>query len=159
MPGMKVVSLRQEPIPAPNNSGRQSDLFGEAQPAGRYFCLLNINDLNEDRLLSIVVRHTVHTIVDLRQLPVFERPRFNHRHLMSYFRDHKVLYLEYAVALRNPEMFSALHREDNEPLGLSLWIYDESTVSVGWYDHVRKSLKSTPLFDAEVPARTLMRSL
>lgn len=156
MSANKVVQL-QVRMTRPAPSTYQADLFGDTNPTGRYFCFLNIDEVDQDTLLKVIARNSVHTVVDLRKLPLFDKPKFSHRSVMTHFRQHGILYLEYAMAVRSPSIFSDLHRDEQEPLGLSLWIYDESTRAVGWYDHVRKGLKNTPLFDAEVPFRTLER--
>ncbi|MND81534.1 hypothetical protein D3C80_733350 [compost metagenome] len=155
MTAANVVPFRMGGLISTERPEYQADLFKNTESGGRYFCFLDVDVLDQGSLLSVVAKNSVHTVVDLRVLPFFDRPKFNHKSLMSYFRDQRVMYLEYAVAVRSPSMFSQLHRDEAEPLGLSLWLYDDTTISVGWYDHVRRAMKDTQLFDAEVPSRTL----
>jgi hypothetical protein len=120
----------------------------------------------EETFLNLMSRNGVSTLVDLRPRPVFERPHFRHRHVVHYFCQHSVHYLEYAMLARKttedwirPNAWPlGAQAQMNEVLsrGLTVCLFDEGSRSAGWIDAVRHMIRLTPSYRAEVHPRALV---
>jgi hypothetical protein len=129
---------------------------------------LDISWLAEDTLLNLVARNGVTALIDLRPRPVFERPRFRHRHVVRYLYEQNVHYLEYAMLARTA-VSTGVHSPSWQegakahfcailPRGLTVCLYDEGSRSAGWIDHVRHLVRTMPSYLAEVNPRALVGS-
>lgn len=157
MPEVKVVSISGGEVSF-DQEAVQLDLFGNRSGAN-YFCFIDIDSFDQDDFLDVIVRHSVGTVVDLRPLPVFSSPKFDHRQVTHYMQEHNVSYLEYAMVKVDPGDFSPwrIARKVNRgrPRGLTLWLYDQPTKDCGWFDIAKSQLNRSRLFRAELSPRAL----
>ncbi len=141
------------------------DLFGGNVEGLGKIAFIDVGTLTEAILLHIVVRNAVAAIIDLRPRPVFSRPRFHHKNVVTYFLQRDICYFEYALALQGEHRASGpLHQTANgldhyieEILqrGLTLLVYDDEAKERGWLDDVRYRLKRSGSFKAELNPRSL----
>lgn len=137
----------------------QLDLFGQAPMDHRLFCFLDVNDISQDILMTSIVRNAIDTIVDLRPVPVFSKPKFDHHEITSWFSLHGVSYLEYAFAVFDPVSFAEMDRQyikSQRTSRLSVWIYDDLSKELGWFEKVRFELRNS-FSGAEITARSLIQ--
>jgi len=148
------------------SKAQQLSLFEQmGENLGR-IVFLDISWLAEETLLNVMTRNGVTALFDLRPKPVFERPRFRHRHVVQYFFQNNVQYLEYAMLAR--DIRDDWRRSSGSPpnaeaplremlsRGLTICLFDEATRSAGWIDDVRRLVRSTPGYRAEVHPRALV---
>lgn len=129
---------------------------------------LDITWLAEETLFDLVARNGVTALIDLRPRPVFERPRFRHRHVVRYLYEQNVHYLEYAMLARTKAIAaeeSSFLRESARahfcavlPRGLTVCLFDEGSRSAGWINEVRHLVRTMPSYLAEVHPRALVDS-
>lgn len=157
MSSFKVISIRGEAV-SYDQEPLQLDLFNERSTAN-YFCFIDIDRFDQEDFLDVVVRHSVGAVVDLRPLPVFTSPKFDHREVTHYLYENHIAYLEYAMVKLDPDDFSPwrIARSVNQgrPKGLTLWIYDQPTKDCGWFDLAKEQLNRSKLFRAELNPRAL----
>jgi len=125
---------------------------------------LHIAWLAEGSLLNIVASNHVAALVDLRPGPVFARPRFRHRHVIRYFYESNVEYLEYAIHInraRRAGIRAGLLDQATERFrevlsrGLTLCVYNDASRSAGWIEEFRRLLREAPAGVAELHPRAL----
>lgn len=146
----------------------QPSLFDHTGANTGKIVFLDITWLAEETLLNLVARNGVTALIDLRPRPVFEKPRFRHRHVVRYLYEQNVYYLEYAMLARSTASTDAQLPSSQEgtkahfrsvlPLGLTVCLYDEATRSAGWIEHVRHLVRTMPSYLAEVHPRSLIGS-
>jgi len=141
-------------------SPRQRTLFDQGLENRGKIVFLDIRWLAEDTLLALVARNAVTALVDLRPRPVFDRPRFRHRHVVHYLFERDVHYLEYAMVVRGARGRSGcddMGARIAEYLlhGLTLCLYDEAARSAGWLDEIRHVARHAPGYLAEMHPRAL----
>jgi hypothetical protein len=115
---------------------------------------VNVDWLVENVLLNIIVINGVTGIIDLRPRPVFSRPKFRHKKVLSYLYEHNIRYFECALYASsnqaranrslNLEILTALSSVVDH--GLTICIYDESARSLGWMDDIRNVLRRFPSY-------------
>lgn len=76
---------------------QQLDLFSGSLGAPRAIVYLSLNGLDQNMLLHSLIKNSVQTIIDLRGRPVFPKPRFDHKYLMTYFYNRSMEYIELAM--------------------------------------------------------------
>ena len=161
----KVVSLRPGSLLSPQRAAEEEntlDFFGHDMDGRGKVAFLDIDQLITARLFRLIVRNSVKSVIDLRPRPVFARPRFKHKEVVSYFHAHQVCYFEYALLIQSGQsQYSYLFNGDDRWLddalkyGLSICIYDSESVMSGWPSELRCRLKKSPSFSAELHPRSL----
>lgn len=145
---------------APEREAAQLELFDHGYGSVRAISYLDIAVLNQDQLIRSVTKNAVRTVIDLRSVPVFPKPRFDHRYLMSYFYDRSVDYVEFALAERAPvsQACKSLNRVLNAsvPLGLAACIIDEDAVRAGAVASFRNSLAQRAEAYVEIHPRAMI---
>ncbi len=69
-------------------------LFGyESLPLSPY-TFVHVDLLDQSSFKSLLVRHSVQLIFDLRFDPVFEAPNFSHRSIIEYFSNSGIIYID-----------------------------------------------------------------
>jgi hypothetical protein len=126
----------------------------------------HMDDLDEAGLIGLLAPNGITSLLDMRPVAVFARPRFRHRYVVGYLYDHGVRYLEYAMMTldcpRKVTEFSsydAATRPDIEralAAGHTLVVYDGTSRERGWMDEVRRSLRLSAGFRVEVHPRALV---
>lgn len=59
---------------------------------------IGLEDMDQDILLRSIIKHSIKTIIDLRSKPIFPKPRFDHKYIMSYFYSRSMNYIECAMS-------------------------------------------------------------
>lgn len=164
----KVLGFPGGPSTPPSRTlpPQQLSLFDHRGDNCGRIAFLDVHWFAEETLLNLMSCNGVTALVDLRPRPVFERPRFRHRHVVHYLCEHGVHYLEYAMLARSTT--DDWVRSHAWPLGaearihevlsrgLTVCLYDEGARSAGWIDAVRHMVRSTPGYRAEVHPRALV---
>lgn len=158
----RTSSEKSNVAPAP----LQPNLFDDGSMNRGRIVFLDITWLIEDTLLNIVAKNGVAALVDLRPRPVFERPRFRHRHVVHYLYERNINYLEYAMLARidrGTGVRSPCWPEDVDlrfqemlTLGLTVCIYDDGSRSAGWIEDFRHLVQTAPGYLAELHPRALV---
>jgi hypothetical protein len=140
----------------------QLELFDHDYGPVSAISYLDIEVLDQDRLIRSLTMKSVRTIIDLRCVPVFPKPRFDHRYLMSYLYERSVNYIECAmIAMASSEReasgdsltrwFSRGHQD-----GVTACIIDDVAVRDGVVASFRKRMaKSNDRF-VELHPRALI---
>jgi hypothetical protein len=124
----------------------QLELFDHKFGSVRAISYLDIAFLDQDRLIRSLIMNAVTKIIDLRRVPVFPKPRFDHRFLMSYFYERSVDYIEFAmitkVHRRCVSADEALNRwfAETQFSSLTACIVDEDAVRDGAVAFFRQSI-------------------
>lgn len=92
----KLATLALAERPQMEAPMQQADLFSGANLQAK-LAFVNIDNLDQDSLLDIVALNSVKIIADLRAAPVFKRPVYDHKSIISYFFKYGVQYVEFAV--------------------------------------------------------------
>ncbi len=141
------------------------DLFGGNDKGSGRIVFVDVDALSEEILLRIIARNAIASVVDLRPRPVFMRPRFRHKRVVSYLYRRNVLYIEYAFLLlsmsKSPYTAKKKSGSADEEIenalkrGLTMFLYDEEAKVAGLMDDVRRRLKRLSSFSAELHPRAL----
>lgn len=145
----------------------QPSLFGDGADGRGKVAFIDIKILTEEPFLRILTMNGVRAVVDLRPVPVFERPRFRHRQVVFYFHDRHIQYVEFAFTVKRPvRMRSDLAAMQGSDLygkiekalenGLALCLYDEASRELGWLDEMRRILRLSNAHLAELNPRSLI---
>lgn len=157
--GGRLARMEEQPL---CREPEQLELFDHAYSSIRAISYLDIAVLDQDRFIRSVIMNAVTTIIDLRGVPVFPKPRFDHRFLMSYFYERAVNYIECAMIRKVPaervcagdslnQWFSATLTP-----GMTACIIDDDAVREGAVASFRKSVaKSAPGY-VEIHPRALI---
>jgi hypothetical protein len=141
----KIISFPRSSSRGPPPPEQEPGLFGiMAEGRGR-IAFLDVGSLTEDTLLSVLVRNAVVALIDLRPLPIFRAPRFQHKRVVSFLIHHNIRYVEAALVELNARkdpgipLGSALGPiiQNNLSLGLTICLFDEGTREKGWLEAVR----------------------
>ncbi len=141
---------------------KQLELFDLNYGATRAIAYLDIAVLDQDRLIRSLTMKSVKTIIDLRGVPVFPKPRFDHRYLMTYFYERSVDYIECAMIARAPIERSS--RDDSLTRwfsgqyadGITACIIDDAAVSGGAVAAFRNRMTRTSDAFVEIHPRALI---
>lgn len=137
----------------------QFELFRDAEEAARYFSFIDIRDYDQTSFLRLLARNAVSTVIDIRPVPLFDRPKFRHGEVVDYMFKAEIVYFEYAVArLRD-------HLESNYKIartvnmrrnaGLTLCVYDEASLNEGVVASVRGMFSRSNFYTIELTSRSL----
>lgn len=88
---------------------QQLDLFTGAYEKIASIVFVTLDNIDQNVLLGVLAKNSIKTIIDLRGRPVFPKPHFDHKFIMSYFHHRSMNYIE-AVMLR-------LNSFEPKPLG------------------------------------------
>ena len=79
---------------APSEIIVRKSLFGYERLNLSPYTFLHIDLFNQSSLKNAIVRNGVSLIFDLRFKPAFDEPRFQHRSLVEYFSQRRVVYID-----------------------------------------------------------------
>ena len=79
---------------APSEVFIKQSLFGDESLKLSPYTFVHIGLLDQASFKSLLVRHSVALVFDLRFNPVFEAPDFNHRSLIEYFAKRGIIYID-----------------------------------------------------------------
>ncbi len=154
-----VVSLWADRPISDHAPPGQLSLFGDAEESSACFSFVDLDGLDQAAFLNIIARNAVSTIIDLRPVPVFKRPKYIHRDLVDYFSCHEIIYFEYAMAemSRNKRTSLSIARtiHARRQVGLTICVHDEMSREKGWLDVARYNFRRSKLFSVEVHPRSL----
>lgn len=122
-------------------SPQQIELFGRKGNGVHSWVLIYPEEFNQDNFLSLVVRNRFDLILDLRPIAVFEKPKYNHKNLMTKLYGSDVSYVDVAqLAHSNDFDFSSFFLEfeqkilddrgDNSPPFYTLCLSDNSDAAI-----------------------------
>ena len=124
-------------------------LFGPDRLAVSVYTFLHIDVLSEDLLKEVVTCTHASLILDLRFRPLFEEPRFNHRHLIDYLSNIGVVYLDVVYYASSENERSELEKRYQQAFrdlgGVNFWsifIFDNETVSSHLLDEFRSGFRN-----------------
>lgn len=111
------------------------ELFGSKSLPMSPYVFVHTDILNQDSLVECIVRKHVSLILDLRFRPIFDRPQFDHREIIEYFREKNVVYLDcvyYASNENDSERLLERYRQAFKKLDQknfwSIFLFDDQTV-------------------------------
>ncbi|GBU15899.1 MULTISPECIES: hypothetical protein [Methylobacteriaceae] len=143
----------------------QHSLFPARDEGRGKVAFVDVGALDEERLFRLLALNAVTALVDLRPCPVFERPRFRHKSVVFHLRDRDIRYIEFAMLVRRPladptlvSMGVSNAYAKIEPaltMGLSICIYDTAARDLGWLDQMRRLLRHSSTYQAELHPRAL----
>ncbi|RYG58031.1 MAG: hypothetical protein EON56_00920 [Alphaproteobacteria bacterium] len=137
----------------------QLELFGDVKSYSNFVSFLDIDTLDQEKLIDILTRNAVASILDIRARPVFRKPKFAHSELSRYFTHRNIHYFDYAMALGDPDTGhpNSIARRVNfgRESGLTICLYDQSSRDRGWVEAARRTLKRSRLFKAELSPSAL----
>lgn len=140
----------------------QLELFDHAYGTVHAISYLDIAVLDQDRFIRSVVMNAVTTIIDLRGVPVFPKPRFDHRFLMSYLYERSVEYIELAMTKEASEervcASDALNKwfGGAKSSGLTTCIIDQNSLLDGAVASFRNSMAKSANAYVEIHPRALI---
>ena len=139
--------------------GAQLELFGDVKSYSNFVSFLDIDTLDQEKLIDILTRNAVTSILDIRARPVFRKPKFVHSELSRYFTHRDIHYFDYAMALADPDTGhpNSIARRVNfgRESGLTICLYDQSSRDRGWVEAARRTLRRSSLFKAELSPSAL----
>lgn len=147
---------------APYRVPEQLELFDNTYGSARAISYLDIAIFDQDRFIRSLIMNGVTTIIDLRGIPVFPKPSFDHRFLMSYFYERSVNYIECAMITNAPAgricAGESLDQWFRTPLdiGMTACIIDEDAVRGGAVASFRKSVSKSYTGYVEIHPRALV---
>lgn len=147
---------------SPHRVPEQLELFDHTYGSVRAISYLDIAVLDQDRFIRSLIMNAVTTIIDLRGVPVFPKPRFDHRFLMSYFYERSVDYIEFAMIRKTPmkrvSADEALNRwfAATPSSGITACIIDEDAVRDGAVAFFRQSMAASTNGYVEIHPRALI---
>lgn len=151
-----AVPVVSDPRPS---GGAQLELFGDVNSYSSFVSFLDVDNLDQEKLIDILTRNAVTSILDIRVRPVFRKPKFVHSELSRYFTYRNIHYFDYAMALADPETGhpNSIARRVNfgREHGLTICLYDQSSRDRGWIEAARKTLRRSRLFKAELSPSAL----
>jgi hypothetical protein len=154
----KVVHLRGSQVEA-RHEPEQLRLFKEPKRVSGLFVFLNIDLLDQQSFLKLIAENSVSTIVDVRNVPIFSTPDFDHVATTSYLMSRGISYIEYAMLNYLFEKHSdfAIAREIHARRedGLTLCIYDRSSMDAGVVGEIKEKFRRSKLYAAEITPRSL----
>lgn len=147
---------------SPHRAPAQLELFDHTFGPVRAISYLDIADLDQDILIRSLIMNAVNTIIDLRGVPVFPKPRFDHRFMMSYLYERSVDYIEFAMIRKASTKLMAA----DEPLNrwfaatpsssITACIIDRDAVRNGAVAFFRQSMAESTYAYVEIHPRALM---
>jgi hypothetical protein len=153
-----VVGRGRFRLDVANPKSSQAFLISPPEDHVGKFVFVDIERFDEGNFLSLIARNAVSSIVDVRPMPIFDRPRFNHKDVFSFLFLNNVRYIEVALAPLSVPESRLTFDADSLGLrsGLTMCIFDHLAKDRGWVDLVRQSFRRSTNFVAEVNPRALM---
>jgi hypothetical protein len=108
MPAEKVVPIRPAQDQPTQRAAQQPTLFHDPAKSFGHVIFVDIANLSQDKLLTLLSKNTVHSLIDVRNLPVFRKPKFNHAEIWDYINARKIEYIDLTSAQARREIDEAL---------------------------------------------------
>lgn len=155
----KVVALSFPPRVTAEVADLQFDLFQPTQSPAGFFVFLDLDAYEQGDLLRVFARNAVSALIDLRPVPVFRRPRYNHREIVQFLSESRIAYFDYAMVQNRGGAYGdvAIGRAVNRgrARGLTVCLYDERARERGLVDLARSNFNRSRFFKAELSPRAL----
>lgn len=161
------VAGRTEPSEPAGRTPEQLDLFSRSYGRSVAIAFFNLESIDQNVLLSSLIKHSIKTIIDLRSRPIFPRPQFDHKYIMSYFYHCSINYIECAMS-QSPsfELRPLDYPKDHDRLdhwvsadispGVTACIVDEAAIESGTVAAFRYYIARRTTNLIEVHPRSLM---
>lgn len=159
-PGRSALGTPQTTPPRNN----QSSFFSNWHHGGGHFVIFDVSNLDQEKLSNIVARNNVSSVFDFRSKPVFEKPLFSHKEIVSYFGRRKIPYYDAAYFERSLEPFTEVlnSNEFRESLskglvtGLVLVIISNSLVHGVNKENIRRIMRELATNVVEVNPSSIL---
>lgn len=76
-------------------SAAQLELFPQNAGKSLRLIVLDIDDLDQSKLISVFVRMRTRVLIDMRLRPVFDSPKFRHSELLYYMYERRIDYIQF----------------------------------------------------------------
>jgi hypothetical protein len=167
MNSAKIIPIRVGQTPA-RLDPQQRDLFADPGKFSGHIIFVDISTLWQEKLLRILNKNAVQALVDIRKIPVFRKPKFNHKRLMDYITSRNISYFDFTSQksrLEIGEAIVALLASQPHPLfgplskaldsGLTVILYDSNEDAQTSISDIRNLLKYHSSFRAELHPNAL----
>jgi hypothetical protein len=147
----------------------QPTLFHDPAKSFGQVIFIDIANLSQDKLLTILSKNAVTSLIDVRNLPVFRKPRFNHAEIWDYINARKIEYIDLTSAQARREIDEAfIARLVSQPhlvfgrlskaleRGVTLILYESGAETRQAVSGIRNLLTHNSAFRAELHPSTLL---
>ena len=150
----------------PQNHALQLELFSPRNSFSNHFAILDLSWFDELSLTQLIIKNDVSVVIDLRQKPVFSKPKFNHKHVVNFFENCAVEYFEYAFLKiefnRSFSKFRKVREIRNRIMngtskGMMLCLYEESIERQQYVSDFRLLVNGTNRSWVELVPSALLR--
>jgi Protein of unknown function, DUF488 len=164
----KVVPFRTEQshvAPRP----QQRKLFENPAKAFGHVIFLDIETLSQEKIIALMNKNAVQAFVDIRKIPVFRKPKFNHKQLADYMTAKKIQYFDFTSEKSRAEIaaaFLALLASQPHPLfgqiskaldsGVTVFLCDANEETNRSISDIRNLLKYHSSYRAELHPSALV---
>jgi hypothetical protein len=169
VPAEKVVPIRPGQDQPTQRTATQPTLFHDPAKSFGQVIFVDIANLSQDKLLTILSKNAVYSLIDVRNLPVFRKPNFNHAELWDYINARKIEYIDLTSAQARREIdeaFIALLASQPHPVfgklsralqrGVTLILYENGAETWQAMSGIRNLLAHHSSFRAELHPSTLL---
>jgi hypothetical protein len=169
MPAENVVPIRPGQTPSTGPVAQQPVLFHDPAESFGYVIFADIGNLSQNTLLAILTKNAVKSLIDIRKLPVFRKPKFSHAELLDYITARKIEYVDLTSARARrqiDEALIALLASQPHPVfgklsealkrGVTLILHESGTDAKNAISGIRNLLKHHSSFRAELHPSTLL---
>jgi Protein of unknown function, DUF488 len=169
MPAEKVVPIRPGQDQPTQRAVAQPRLFHDPAKSFGHVIFIDVANLSQDKLLAILSKNAVYSLIDVRNLPVFRKPKFNHAELWDYIVARKIEYIDLTSAQARREIdeaFIALLASQTHPVferlsralerGVTLILYENGAETKRAMSGMRNLITHHSLFRAELHPSTLL---
>lgn len=170
MPAEKVVPIRPEQDQPTHRATTQHTLFHDPARSFGHVIFVDIANLSQDKLLTILSKNAVYSLIDVRNLPVFRKPKFDHAALWDYINARKIEYMDLTSPQARREIdeaFIAVLASQPHPIfgrlsralerGVTLILYENGTETRKPISGIRNLLKHHSSFRAELHPSALLK--
>jgi hypothetical protein len=135
----------------------QHELFQSESNLRGCVSFSNIEKLDQRRLLSLLVKFSIKSVIDIRKVNVFSAPHYDHVRISDHFFHYGINYLQYVpipagAPNTNTFFFDAVRSEELDRMlraGPVAVLYDSKAQNAGNIAAMRAMLSSLKAFRAE----------
>ena len=107
MQGTNVVPLRAGQTRTMSPPPEQQVLFKDCMKTIGQVVFLDIDALSQEKIIALVNQNCVQTFLRIRKVPVFRRPKFNHKQLIDYLMTKNIKYIDVTAKRSRDEIADA----------------------------------------------------
>jgi hypothetical protein len=170
MTGDKIISIDRGQRPTAVPPSELPQLIGDPARAHGMVAFLDVTILHQESFLTILSRNPVTAIIDIRDVPVFEKPHFRHAEVADYLLRRRIAYLDLtSYSVRNAFAEAHVNLLASQPhqligriaqildSGLTLITHDGSTLRNSLINDLRRLFAHHTSFRAEIHPSALSR--